>query len=247
MKRLICALLAGVMCAAAAFSFAGCGCNKSKNNNGENDGQKQNGYVMPTTQPDLKDDNFGFYIINSSELMLTRYYGSDNEVTIPSTFRDYTVTTIGHSVFHTAKVEKITVPDTITEIQDYAFASNTRLKEVKLSENLRVLGTNVFFSCPNLETVELPASIEKIDAYTFCGAGIKSISFPESKTFTALSQYMFFQCPELKEVTIPVTITTIPDNCFEQCPADMVIKAYEDSYALGFAKSHNIKYEVIPR
>lgn len=245
MKRIISVLLASVVLAACALAFSGCGCNKSQS--GESDIKNLNGYVMPTTQPDLKDDNFGFYIINSDELMLTRYYGSDTNVTIPETFRDYKVTIIGHSVFHTSKIESVVIPDSITEIQDYAFASNTHLTSVTLSKNLKVLGTNVFFNCTKLTSIELPATLKKIDAFTFCGAGLTSITVPESKTFTSLSQYMFFQCPNLKEVTLPATITDIPDNCFEQCPSDMVIKAYSDSYALSFAKNHNLKYEEISR
>lgn len=243
MKRLICAILAGIMLTASALSLSGCGCNRTKPT--ESNSENMNGYKVPTTEPDLKDDRFGFYIINSNEIMLTRYYGDETDVVIPETFSNYTVTIIGHSVFHTGKIESVVIPDSVYEIQDYAFASNSRLKSVTLPSGLRILGTNVFFNCPGLTEITLPSTIEKLDAYTFCGAGLEKIEFPESNTFNSLSDYMFFQCPSLKEVVLPRTITTIPDNCFEQCPSDMVIKAPSDSYGLSFAQSHGIDYEEV--
>ena len=99
MKKIICALLACLMCVTAAISFGGCGCNKDKSNN-QTSKSSGPGYVVPTTEPDLKDDTFGYYIINSKELMLTRYYGKGGKVEIPAEFQGYKISIIGHSVFN---------------------------------------------------------------------------------------------------------------------------------------------------
>ena len=58
MKRFLCALLACSMCATAAVGFAGCGCTDNTDN--------KPGYVVPTTVPDPKSDDFGFFIINDN-------------------------------------------------------------------------------------------------------------------------------------------------------------------------------------
>lgn len=234
------------MCVAAALSFTGCGCNneKSKTTSSKSDGP---GYVVPTTEPDLKDDNFGFYIINSKELMLTRYYGNGGKVEIPANFEGYSVSIIGHSVFNAKNVEEVVVPDTVTEIQDYAFAGNKTLKSAKLSSSLKILGINAFFNCKALESIELPASLKEIGSYAFCGTGLKSVVIPESNTLSTLPQFCFFQCDNLTEVTIPVTITKIPKDAFKECPANLKIKAYSGSYGLNYAEKNGFQYEELSR
>ena len=249
MKRIICALLACTFGIVSATALPGCGCNGSNTKNQES---KQS-YEVVATQPDLKDDTYGFYIINGNELMITRYYGTQTNLVIPDTYKNYTVTTIGHSVFNfngkqddpSVKLESVVVPDSVTDIQDYAFAGQKALKSVKLPANLKHLGTNVFFYCMGLETIELPASIESIEPFAFSASGLKSIAIPESRTLTSLPEFMFSQCPDLKEVTIPATVTEIAKNAFEECPADMVIKGASGSYAETYAAEHNISFVTI--
>lgn len=246
MKKIICALLACLMCVTAAITFGGCGCNKDKSNN-QTSKSSGPGYVVPTTEPDLKDDTFGYYIINSKELMLTRYYGKGGKVEIPAEFQGYKISIIGHSVFNARDVEEVVIPDSVTEIQDYAFSGNKKLKSVTLSKNLKVLGINAFFNCQALQSIELPATLKEMGSYAFCATGLTKVTIPESNTLSELPQFCFFQCGSLKEVTIPVTITKIPKDCFKECPQDMVIKAYSGSYALSYAQKYNIKVEELKR
>lgn len=239
MKKIICAALALAMCATAALGFSGCGCNDKNGNS------NKPGYVVPTTQPDLKDENFGYYIISSEELMLTTYFGSSKDIVIPEKFQDRKITIIGHSVFNNEDITSVEIPDTVTEIQDYAFASNNNLKSVKMSKNLKVMGTNVFFACRSLESIELPDTLKKIGPYAFAAAGLKSVTIPESTTFSSLDQYVFYQCGSLSEVTLPVTMTNIADDTFDQCAPDLTFKCRENSYGESYAKSHGYKFEAI--
>ena len=162
MKKILCTLLACTIGVSAVAALAGCGCNSDKPSGSSQSQNSEAGYKVVATDPDLKNDTFGFYILNDKEVMLTRYFGSQSQVEIPGTFQNYTVTTIGHSVFDNDGITSITVPDTVTDIKDYAFASNKNLTSVKLPSKLEFLGTNAFFYCTKLETVELPASLKKI-------------------------------------------------------------------------------------
>ena len=116
MKKIICAILACSIGAVSAAALNGCGCNGSGSNGSQ---ESKQGYQVVATQPDLKDDTFGFYILNDKEVMLTRYFGSLTDVVIPDIYQNYTVTTIGHSVFNNDGIKTITVPETVTDIQDY--------------------------------------------------------------------------------------------------------------------------------
>ena len=233
MKKILCTILACALCATA---MAGCGCSNSSS--------QEPGYRITATEPDLKNENFGFYIINKEEVMITAYYGSSTDVTIPETMDNYKVTVIGHSVFNDKGITSVTMPDSIKEIQDYAFSSNENLTSVQLSNNLQVLGTNVFFNCRNLESIELPATIKEVGVYCFSAAGLKSVTIPSSSTFTQLDQFVFYQCQNLTEVTLPATMTNIADNTFADCPNKITIKAPSGSYGLNYAKTNGFNSEV---
>lgn len=234
MKKILCTILACALCATA---MAGCGCSNSSS--------QEPGYRITATEPDLKNENFGFYILNKEEVMITTYYGSSKDVTIPETMDNYKVTVIGHSVFNDKDITSVTMPDSIKEIQDYAFSSNQNLTSVKLSNNLEVLGTNVFFNCRKLESIELPATIKEVGVYCFSAAGLKSVTIPSSTTFTQLDQFVFYQCQNLTEVTLPATMTNIAENTFADCPNKITIKAPSGSYGLNYAKTNGFNSEEI--
>lgn len=222
MKRIICAVLAGAMCVTAAVSLSGCGCSRKGT---------EPGYVVEATEPDLRDGDFGYYVINKNELMITEYTGSGKEIEIPETYKDYTITSIGSFVFDSCEAESVTMPDSIKSIGDYAFASSKNLKSIRLSQNLETFGSNSFFFCKNLEEIELPASIKDLGIYTFSGTGLKSVTIPESETLTEIDAYVFYQCPNLTEVTIPDTVTEMKENVFSDSKNRIIVKGSAGSYA----------------
>ncbi len=244
MKRILSVLLAGVLIVSTAAIFAGCGCDNKKS---KSKGNNEPGYKVVPTEPDLKDSEFGYYRLNNEELMVSTYYGNSKDIKIPSNFQNYKITVVGHSLFNSPKesIESVEIPDTVTEVQDYAFASNKNLSKVTLSKNLKVIGNNAFWACPKLTAIELPSTLKKIGVYAFSATGLTSVVIPDSKTLNQLDQFVFFQSKDLKEVTIPASLTNIADNCFNECSADLTIKSKANSYALNYAEKHNYKSEVI--
>lgn len=233
MKKILCALLACTVCVSASAFLTGCGCSNNST---------EPGYTVATTQPDLTNGDFGFYILNKNEIMITEYTGSSMDVEIPETFNDYTVTTIGEFVFSEMDITSVTIPDTVTEIQSYAFASCSSLANVKLSANLKTLGADAFFNCPSLESIEIPASVEDLGIYTFCGSGLKSVTIPESSTLTKLDHYVFYECKSLTEVNLPSTVTEISEDAFADCSNPITITAPSGSYAEEFASDNGFTF-----
>ena len=237
MKKILCALLACMLCASVSIGFSGCGCS---NNSGQ-----EPGYRVTATEPDLKNDEFGFFILNKDEVMVTKYTGSDKDIKIPESDENYKVTVIGRSLFNGKDISSVEIPDTVKEIQDYAFASNRNLKSVKLPKNLEIIGEDTFFNCASLESIELPATLKEIAFYGFSAAGFKSVTIPESKTLTKLDRFVFYQCQELTDVYLPATITSIADDTFDDCPNKITIHAPNTSYAANYAKTHNFDFEEV--
>ena len=226
-----------MLCASVSIGFSGCGCSNSSS--------QEPGYRVTPTEPDITNDEFGFFILNKDEVMITKYTGSDKDVKIPESYENYKVTVLGRSLFNGKDVTSVEIPDTVKEIQDYAFSSNRSLKSVKLPKNLETIGTNAFFNCSSLESIELPASLKEIGVFAFSAAGLKSVTIPESKTLTKLDQYVFFQCQELTEVTLPATVTSIAENTFADCPNKITINAPKGSYAINYAKTNKFDFKEI--
>ena len=237
MKKLLCALLACMLCASVSIGFSGCGCSNSSS--------QEPGYRVTPTEPDITNDEFGFFILNKDEVMVTKYTGSDKDIKIPESYENYKVTVIGRSLFNGKDISSVEIPDTVKEIQDYAFASNRNLKSVKLPKNLEIIGEDTFFNCASLESIELPATLKEIGVYGFSAAGFKSVTIPESKTLTKLDRFVFYQCQELTDVYLPATITSIADDTFDDCPNKITIHAPKSSYAANYAKTHNFDFKEV--
>lgn len=232
MKKFICLSLACLIGATSVAVLSGC-----------NDGNStvKPGYVIEATEPDLKDGDFGFFILDQNQLIATKYSGNETDIVIPDSYDNYTVSAIGNSMFISSKIESVTMPDTVTKIGDYSFASCSQLKNVKLAKEIKSLGSNAFFNCPKLDSIELPEGIEDLGVYSLAGTGIKTVTIP--KSVTELKESVFFQCRNLEEVYLPGTLTNIREDCFSQCSSNLTIKAPSGSYAESYAKENNFKFE----
>ena len=69
---------------------------------------------------------------------------------------------IGEGAFAGTLLNKLTLPNGIVEIPANAFAKCELLKEVDISENVRLIGTRAFFACPKLSKVNFEASDKKL-------------------------------------------------------------------------------------
>ena len=246
MKKIISAILALALCASVAVAASGCGCQKNKNKD-LNSNSSGPGYKIEPTKPDFEEGDFSFYRLNDQEVKVTVYKGSSKNVTIPSKAIGAKRPAIEAHLLQNADTESVPIPDTVMEIQKYAFSGCQNLKEVTIPEGVRTIGVNAFWNCKNLKTINLPTTLKSVDWNAFSATGIESITIPESKTFTTLKEKLFFQCANLREVTVPITITNIADDTFNECAQDLTIKAYTGSYAISYAKSHNINYEEMAR
>ncbi len=166
-KRILCFLMACTMCASAAVGLSGCGCDDNTSSK-----SSKPGYKVEPTEPDLTNGDFGFFIINQEELMITKYTGSDTVIEIPESYKNYKVTVIGASVFNDSKITEVTIPSSIKQIEDYAFSSCHSLTKVNLSEGLEILNNSVFFNCSELREIKLPSTLKEIGPRAFSGAAL---------------------------------------------------------------------------
>ena len=170
----------------------------------------------------------------------------DSHVIIPDTYNGLPVTAIGEAAFrYTEEVgdkfvltTKVTVPDSITEIAPYAFASCDitsielpgsvisvgdyafsqcwYLSSVTFSEGTETLGSYVFNECAELESVTLPNSLKSIGESAFANL-TKLASVTLGTSLEAIGNSAFAGCTALTEIEIPDSVTSLGEYAFSTC------------------------------
>ena len=91
------------------------------------------------------------------------------------------VTSIRSCNFTGSDVESVTIPDSVENIGMITFMNCKKLKELKLSKNLKSIAGGAFNGCTALEKVDIPGKVESIGPFAFGGCtNLKTIGIPDS-------------------------------------------------------------------
>lgn len=137
-----------------------------------------------------------------------------------------------------ANLQRVSLPDSITEIGDFAFAACNALKTIKLPSSLKTIGygafmlsglteltipdgvtalpDGLFYRCKNLTSVTIPGTVKQIKSNDFfeCTA-LTSIVIPEGVEW--ISQDAFLNCTALETVWLPLSLKAIEGSAFSFC------------------------------
>ncbi|MBQ2767663.1 MAG: leucine-rich repeat domain-containing protein [Clostridia bacterium] len=111
-----------------------------------------------------------------------------------------------------------TVPDSVKNISQGAFAGSRNLTRVELPDGLEIIGTFAFGYCQALTEIRLPNSLTEIWSMAFkdCDA-LTMVAIPGSVTY--LGAAAFYCCDSLTTAIIGEGVTTIEHNAFADCPS----------------------------
>ncbi|MCD8130038.1 MAG: leucine-rich repeat domain-containing protein [Lachnospiraceae bacterium] len=88
-------------------------------------------------------------------MAVTGWKGGGSVLTVPEEIEGLPVTAVGRKAFlRSDMLERVVLPETVTRLEDYAFAQCGRLREV-LSPSKVSLGTGVFKGCKSMERLAL--------------------------------------------------------------------------------------------
>ena len=142
------------------------------------------------------------------------------EVSVPSTVTTsdgstYVVTKIADEAFEgQEQLSKVTIPETVVEIGDRAFA-NTSIESVVIPAATTAIGAGVFQGCDDLKSVDISkAAITEIPADAFNGTSIGAIEIPA--TVTTVGERAF-KGTALTAVELPKAVKEIAKSTFENC------------------------------
>ncbi len=113
-------------------------------------------------------------------------------------------------------VESVSIPKTVTIIEDYAFRDCTNLISISIPKNVKTIGEYAFEGCTGLVTVTIGNDVININQDSrFDRKRVAKASVAEDET--VIGNYAFYGCEELTTVTIGRKITEIGSYAFGYC------------------------------
>ena len=197
------------------------------------------GYYVGVSQT-VESGDWKYAILKNGKTAILEYLGNEKNIDL-RTLNIGEISTIGGYAFYGKNLESIILPESLTQIQRYAFAENTALAGITIPANVKYIakyafhntgimnltfmGSNVsvieqyaFAYTRKLTSVTLPAGIVKLGTYVFYRSGIESVVFAAGTTLTEIPEGAF-SGTKLAEVTIPDSVTLVNHNAFRDCTA----------------------------
>lgn len=171
-------------------------------------------------------EDFSFNIIDDTNVTaeVIDYFGTATEISIPTTAkcswdgRTYNVVKIAkQAFFNKSNLTKISMPTTITYIDDMAFMGCSKLGFITVPSSVKSIGNYAFAGCTSMTSASVKG-LEKIGANAFDGCtSLKSIELPDG--LTTLGAAAFKNCKALLSINIPYNLSTLFKGTFDGCEA----------------------------
>ena len=157
------------------------------------------GYSFENTKylNNIKPDEYGCKYVDN--ILLSSENNGSSIIRIKAGTR-----VIGAQAFENRKdIEEVYIPKSVENIDFKAFFLCSNLKKVDFEESIKLKEINyfTFVGCEKIENMDLPNSLEAINAYSFGGCSFTKIKIPRNVEY--LDSFAIRECYSLKEIELP--------------------------------------------
>ena len=149
--------------------------------------------AVPVSADNILGDFVYEYSNDLEGMIITGYYGVEEEVEIPERIAGVPVVAVDGAFTGNEYLQRIVIGNYITSILSDAFAECDNLSEVILKDSVETIGEEAFAYCSSLEKVEMGNSV------------------------THVGNRAFYKCESLVDVKIGDSVIYIKDEAFASC------------------------------
>lgn len=119
----------------------------------------------------------------------------------------------GESFYNCTSLKDVILGNNLQRIYRRAF-SNTAIESISIPESITSIEQEVFENCSNLTNVEIPSSVTSIGVEAFRSC-TKLANISLTTGLVSIGTSAFYGCTSLEEITIPATVNSIGSNAFD--------------------------------
>lgn len=160
------------------------------------------------------EGDYTYSVLSDGTAKITKYNGTESNVTVPGELGGKTVSEIGEKAFQdNDEIESVTIPDGIKTIGTSAFADCDMLEGIEFSSTVETIGKETFRNCRGLQTVDIPSTVKKIEEKAFSACPILgTITLHEGLEKMGSR---FIAGTVVSEIYIPTTVTNSNESFAE--------------------------------
>lgn len=178
------------------------------------------------------------YKMDSGEVTISGYHGTEREIVIPEEIEERPVTRIGENAFRDYDLTSIDFPDSLLVIEYEAFSGCDCLESISFGKNLEQIGSNAFSDCVALQKVSLPEGVTEIGDHAFedC-TSLQSVSLPNK--LEEIGHAAFYGCTSLERISMPESLKVIDASAFSGCNSLQSVELNKGLQYLGAYSFNN--------
>ena len=133
-------------------------------------------------------------------------------------------------------LENVNLPESLSEIGNFAFSYCTSLKSVEVPSSVALIGTRAFQNCTSLAELSFAGdSVNEIGAYSFtrCSA-LTTLDLPSLPKASSLGNHAFTSCVRLQRVVFTGSVHPSGKLQFSDCPRLARVVFSKEVWQAGF-------------
>lgn len=143
-----------------------------------------------------------------------------------------TITRIDETAFqYCTNLREIIIPGSVSRLENQAFQYCSSLKKAVIQEGVTQIGGGVFGQCGALEEIKLPSSLTSIGSGAFASCAMTNIGLPENLNY--LGNRAFANCTNLTGIEIPASVIEMTET-FLLCKNLTAVKLNDGLKIIGY-------------